>query len=536
MRAIDLSTRIGHPSDLITVTEYEFPGDGGGGTFAWYPETHGLLPPLPPEDRGIVFGTSPQGRWIRQWSGYVNVRWFGALGDGKGHDPAIGDTERIQEAICFCEHQKGGTVFFPPGVYVVATRKDTDDFKLRLKSRVNLLGCGASSQIRSALKQNYSSRTLSSEKDVLLEDVTIQSLLIDGRESEQDHEPGKNIQRAAVFIYISNNLKILDCIFVVTADVIRLYKECTGTHICGNEIRDNLIDIGRECIAIAAARDTIVENNYVHDCPFASGVKMEGAHPGIDFSNLIRGNVFREVGVGITATGGCTISDNVIEATHFVGAIVGHHCHFLGNRITAAVEFGIQLVSDDDLTESVVIANNSISNIQNPRGGKCDGIVAEIFKQFKPQKLSISNNIIDNTSTGKESFNGIRLHSVGSHIAIDHNQIYAADCGVRMAVDSDNTTDQLSVTNNTISVRKDGTGVLLGAAAKTNANLRHVVVTGNVVGRIDDTATGTTGIGINGDPDRVLLVGNDTSDTDKPFATFGGPPPAHLVIVGNNGF
>src|SRR5215472_15030149 len=214
MRAIDLSTRVGHPGDLVTVTEFEISGDGGGGTFAWFPELRGVVPPLPPEDRGIVFGTTAQGRWIRQWSGYVNIRWFGARGDGVGYDQTVGDTGRIQKASDFCARRKGGTIFFPPGVYVVSSPKDTDDFKLLLKSRVNLLGCGASSQIRSALNQNYFSRTLASEKDVLLEDVTIQSLFIDGRESEQPHESGRNVERAAVFVHISTNLKILDCIFV----------------------------------------------------------------------------------------------------------------------------------------------------------------------------------------------------------------------------------------------------------------------------------------------------------------------------------
>jgi hypothetical protein len=403
MRAIELTTLIGDPGDLITVLGHSVPGDGGGGTFMW--STMPDPTAMPDEDGGIVFGTTPSGRWIRQWSGYVNVRWFGARGDGVGYDPILGDTNRIQKAIDFCASHKsgseivGGTVFFPPGIYIVSAPFNNAAFKLILKSKVRLLGCGASSELRSALNQNYNSRTLSEDNPPPnappLEDVTIQSLRIEGRETEQPHD-GTNVQRAAIFVSRTTNLKVIDCIFHDTADAIRLAVECIGTYIAGNEIFGNSIDIGRECLNIHGARESIVEDNYIHDCPYATAIKMiEGAVPAVDFSNIVRGNVCMRVGAGVTIKGGCVATDNILEATLSPAATVGHHCHFIGNRIIGGVEVGVLLMSNDDTVENVLIANNTISNVHIAGGTACDGIGAVINNGFIPRSITISNNIIE---------------------------------------------------------------------------------------------------------------------------------------------
>jgi nitrous oxidase accessory protein NosD len=77
------------------------------------------------------------------------------------------------------------------------------------------------------------------------------------------------------------------------------FKSVLALNITGNEIFDNSIDIGRECLAIAGARESIVENNYIHDCRFATAIKMvEGAVPAVEFSNIVRGNVCLRVGAG----------------------------------------------------------------------------------------------------------------------------------------------------------------------------------------------------------------------------------------------
>jgi parallel beta-helix repeat protein len=543
MRATELSTLIGDPGDLITVQAHSVPGDGGGGTFMWstipYPTA------LPAEDGGIVFGTTPTGRWIRQWSGYINVRWFGARGDGTGFDPILGDTNRIQKAIDFCAAYRsggeivGGTVFFPPGIYVVAAPFNNAAFKLILRSRVRLLGCGSSSELRSALNQNFNARTLSEDNPSPdappLADVTIQSLRIEGRETEQPHD-GTNVQRAAIFVFKTKNLKVIDCIFHDTADAIRLAVECIGTYIAGNEIFGNPIDIGRECLLIHAARESIIENNYIHDCPFATAIKMvEGAPPSIDFSNIVRGNVCMDVGTGVTLKGGCIATDNILKSTLLPAATLGHRCHFIGNRIIEGIQVGILVQSSDDTAENVIIANNTITNIHLADGTACDGIRVVRHTSFIPQNITISSNVIENLPAATNAFNGVLVEQGGDNIAVDNNQIYGAHCGICLGPGSNNTIERFRATNNTITLKANGTGIGLGADSSVNGNLRHVVVSGNIVTKAEPAVTGTVGIKIDGDPDGVILTSNDTSDTATPFLSVGAPP-TNLVTANNIGF
>lgn len=66
------------------------------------------------------------GAWVRENYPYVNVKWFGAKGDGvidEANNTATGtdDTAAIQAGIDFLTDIKGGVLFFPDGVYVVSS-------------------------------------------------------------------------------------------------------------------------------------------------------------------------------------------------------------------------------------------------------------------------------------------------------------------------------------------------------------------------------------------------------------------------------
>jgi parallel beta-helix repeat protein len=128
--------------------------------------------------------------------------------------------------------------------------------------------------------------------------------------------------------------------------------------------------------------------------------------------------------------------------------------------------------------------------------------------------------------------------TVGSDITVDNNQIYGVDYGFYISPGANNTMERFRATNNTITLKNNGTGVYLGAESAVNGNLRHLVVSGNIVAKADPTGTGTFGIFIQGDPDRVILTSNDTSDTDTPFISVlvNGAGPTNLVTANNIGF
>ena len=58
------------------------------------------------------------GRWIRIYDGFVDVRWFGARGDG-----ATDDTKALQAALDEVRVH-GASLFFPPGRYIVTSTLD----------------------------------------------------------------------------------------------------------------------------------------------------------------------------------------------------------------------------------------------------------------------------------------------------------------------------------------------------------------------------------------------------------------------------
>src|ERR1043166_3057781 len=75
----------------VTVRGYYSPGDGGGGQFYWDPNS------TDNDDGGMTIvptANPPAGRWKRTAQSNVNVKWFGAVGDGQ-----VNDAPTIQAAL-----------------------------------------------------------------------------------------------------------------------------------------------------------------------------------------------------------------------------------------------------------------------------------------------------------------------------------------------------------------------------------------------------------------------------------------------------
>jgi hypothetical protein len=101
----------------VNVLGYYARGDGGGGTFYWDATSTAT------DNGGTIIKAAPTtGRWIRVYSGAVNVLWFGAIRYG-GHPEAIagvGCSAIIQSIITLLTggpDLSGGTIYFPTGVY-----------------------------------------------------------------------------------------------------------------------------------------------------------------------------------------------------------------------------------------------------------------------------------------------------------------------------------------------------------------------------------------------------------------------------------
>lgn len=99
-------------NNYITVAGYNSIGDGGGGTFFWNASSTAT------ENLGTIFEADEggTGRWIRIFEGFVNLLWFGAVGDGALGGGGTDNTTAIQNWVTFFK-SINGTGFGPSNIF-----------------------------------------------------------------------------------------------------------------------------------------------------------------------------------------------------------------------------------------------------------------------------------------------------------------------------------------------------------------------------------------------------------------------------------
>ncbi|TPD71103.1 right-handed parallel beta-helix repeat-containing protein [Flavobacterium microcysteis] len=129
--------------DVALLKGYHSSGDNGGGIFIWKTGPVFSSQPTPGyysvDNGGTVIKSysSDSGRWVRQYSGYTSLAYFGITGSYE--DATLG----LQSAIDFCKkvslgspdyvsHFSSSTVFIPNGVYLLDN--------IILKDGVSLVG------------------------------------------------------------------------------------------------------------------------------------------------------------------------------------------------------------------------------------------------------------------------------------------------------------------------------------------------------------------------------------------------------------
>lgn len=83
------------PDNYAEVLGYHSPGDGGGGNFYWDNNSSDNI------NDGTIFQVNgvQNGRWKRVYSGAINVKWFGAEGNGN-----IDDTGSLQNCLNYSDN------------------------------------------------------------------------------------------------------------------------------------------------------------------------------------------------------------------------------------------------------------------------------------------------------------------------------------------------------------------------------------------------------------------------------------------------
>jgi Pectate lyase superfamily protein len=131
--------------------------EAGTAVFATGTDGNGASTLMMQDDGNLVIYTSGNAKWSSNSFQHVNtdavynVKYYGATGDGTTNDAVA-----IQSAINAANNAKGGTVFFPPGIYLIESA-------LQLKGIVKLLGSGWSSHNTSAGSFIYFKSTFSGD-------------------------------------------------------------------------------------------------------------------------------------------------------------------------------------------------------------------------------------------------------------------------------------------------------------------------------------------------------------------------------------
>jgi hypothetical protein len=103
------------PDIVVRVLGHHGPRRGGGGAFTWDGGSTAA------DDGGTVIAPEGlgAGRWIREFSGEIDVTWFGATAGTLSTAEALSDNaESIQKAIIAAQ-TAGASLFFPQGIYEV---------------------------------------------------------------------------------------------------------------------------------------------------------------------------------------------------------------------------------------------------------------------------------------------------------------------------------------------------------------------------------------------------------------------------------
>lgn len=222
----------------------------------------------------------------------VSVKDFGAAGDGVTDDaPAI-------EAICLALFNAGGgELYFPPGVYLLATLStdpDAHDSYITARDHVSFRGDGVGvSVLKVAKGQNalYAARIapniISTKQAGLLRGVAVSGLSFDWNGANNLLKPGMTARNNAAFITINGVEKFLfehcevietpgnQCVFIKNQN----YGAVNGT---GAIIRDCVfLDCGSGLIGNYNLDHSSVylqcDDSRIENCVFAASQKVAGS-------------------------------------------------------------------------------------------------------------------------------------------------------------------------------------------------------------------------------------------------------------------
>jgi len=372
--------RLAAPTDgqLVYVKGFYQPGDGGEGFFRYEAENTqvhdgGMVivgsAPNPEEDLsaylnwGIKSWRGPSGRWIRIATGNaVNVRWYGAKGDGV-QDDGLALTKAFRY---FTDHRDGefGIIFVPQGTYLVKGQ-------ITVLPSTNVVGEGVGvSVIKREDGSNYLFISNPGQLNVTFSNLTLanpERIILFKQASDVSFHQVEFIG-GIVRIETGSNIVVDSCRFVNN-----LGKSAYASDNVDNAILVNNTVINPEQGGFNLSHH---RNSYIANNTIVSDERIQSGYAGIRLpnsatNNLVENNTIIGTDRGIfvlTSSEHNTIRNNTIKQTRLQGIFVeSSFNNIYGNTIVDCWGESVY-VNNSDVSQAHhnIIMSNTIYDTEPP--------------------------------------------------------------------------------------------------------------------------------------------------------------------------
>jgi pectate lyase-like protein len=359
--------------------------------------------------------------WVRQnltRLGVFNVKFYGATGNG-----ATDDTLAINTAVSSANSAGGGIVYFPPGTYRV-TKPASGLGSIRMQNMHNIvfLGDGYASMIQMNGSAGggdwYMFRVQDGSSSIYFMNLRLDGSLITNPDpAEQNHLV--NVEGAGADTHGGpNDVHAIGVYFTTTVGDCWRIAGNSGNHQVSNvSCKYAICDAPNTRSFVGCQRDThaITVSFCWARGPTDQKIDFEPTGVGGPETWNVIGNMFdhesRATDVITTAgigsndpTQRCIFSYNIVSNGGGIFSLDDQRLSFVGNisEVTAATGAGAILLMTRFLRDILVDGNIFIADVA-PAGVR-DGIKVVFGSGNIPQRVTITNNIVEMTNTGKPVF------------------------------------------------------------------------------------------------------------------------------------
>lgn len=276
---------------VAIVLGYNEPGDGGGGQFFYNQSSVAL------NNGGTIISPDVgDGRWLRAFSGPIDVAWFGAVGDG-----ATDDTAAINAAITAVDNEGGGMIV-APRVYRVFDQ---------VNACSNLVIDGLGSGVLLAKAGNTTKYIVRGEDvdNVLFRSIKIEGAGVAGVESVWFSDSNDiKFEKCEVIKAGTLGLSFTTCTFVVISGCSlssnyfygAQLKDCINCRVENNLCSQNgetgsaTSAFGRGVVLWRCVDSVVAFNRFVANTEYGFRIYSELADTSSSQGNRIIGNYFRD--------------------------------------------------------------------------------------------------------------------------------------------------------------------------------------------------------------------------------------------------